>query len=511
MGTFKAVVFNTTTDLLDVVTAFSPNLVYPLTIVPVATGNSLTPGQLVNLENVSGSIQAQLANAATSLAATGFVLSPFTAGQQATVFLEGTLTQIIPGATYSNIGQLVYLSDSTPGGIRLTPPGSGLQQIVGQIVNFDGTNSTVIFHPLQVSGSGISSVGLSMPADFSVAGSPITVGGTIVVTYTTQAANTGFFGPVSGVAATPAWRNVVAADFGTGVVANTFLAGPASGPNAAGSFRTITIADLFGGTGASSTTVLYGDGTWRSVAGVSFETNGVANSAQNILNVSGVAGQIIVTNTSGGNVTIGLYVGPAILSFTNNINTVEIGTSKATVTLNWTLNSTPITTQTLTATSGPSPGSISTALRTATLTGPYAPVSPGPITWTLQTSDGINSPSATTSAYFLNQIYWGTSPNTSLTTAQILALSGTPSGGQQFATTRNLAVAYNCSAGGVYPYFCYPTSFGALTSVTVGGLPFSAYTVTTQSFTNASGYVSNYYVVRFNGVQSGNPINVVWA
>lgn len=64
-----------------------------------------------------------------------------------------------------------------------------------------------------VSGTGsVTSVALTMPAIFSVAGSPITTSGTFAVTLATQTANTVFAGPSSGGAAAPSFRALVAAD-----------------------------------------------------------------------------------------------------------------------------------------------------------------------------------------------------------------------------------------------------------------------------------------------------------
>lgn len=58
----------------------------------------------------------------------------------------------------------------------------------------------------------VTSVGLSMPAEFNVAGSPITGAGTFTVTRTTQSANQVMAGPTSGAAATPTFRALVGAD-----------------------------------------------------------------------------------------------------------------------------------------------------------------------------------------------------------------------------------------------------------------------------------------------------------
>lgn len=55
-------------------------------------------------------------------------------------------------------------------------------------------------------GGSVTSVALSVPAEFSVAGSPLTTAGTIAVSKATQARHTGWFGPTSGSAAAPAFR-----------------------------------------------------------------------------------------------------------------------------------------------------------------------------------------------------------------------------------------------------------------------------------------------------------------
>lgn len=63
------------------------------------------------------------------------------------------------------------------------------------------------------SGSGtVTSVALTVPAEFSVAGSPVTTSGTLAVSKATQSANTVYAGPTTGSAAAPTFRAVVPAD-----------------------------------------------------------------------------------------------------------------------------------------------------------------------------------------------------------------------------------------------------------------------------------------------------------
>lgn len=58
----------------------------------------------------------------------------------------------------------------------------------------------------------VTSVALSMPGEFSVAGSPVTSSGTLAVTKAHQNANQIYAGPASGSAAAPGFRALVAAD-----------------------------------------------------------------------------------------------------------------------------------------------------------------------------------------------------------------------------------------------------------------------------------------------------------
>lgn len=61
----------------------------------------------------------------------------------------------------------------------------------------------------------VTSVALSVPAEFSVIGSPITGSGTFVISEATQTANTVYAGPTTGSAAAPGFRALVAADIPT--------------------------------------------------------------------------------------------------------------------------------------------------------------------------------------------------------------------------------------------------------------------------------------------------------
>jgi hypothetical protein len=160
------------------------------------------------------------------------------------------------------------------------------------IVVFDPLSRipTTIFADQQVvsqGGGSVTSVALTVPVEFAIAGSPITGAGTLAITKATQNANLVYAGPASGGAALPTFRVLAAADFpaGTGTVtsitlavvagalftasitgtnpittsgtatlnlnlanqsANKILAGPASGAPGPVTARSAAAADIFG-------------------------------------------------------------------------------------------------------------------------------------------------------------------------------------------------------------------------------------------------------------------------
>lgn len=129
---------------------------------------------------------------------------------------------------------LATLYTDSGGGTQLANPvitdglGNGFfyaQPGLYTIVYFDpqGRIPTTVFPDQTVASPGagsVISVALTMPAEFSVAGSPVTTTGTLAVTKANQNANLVYAGPSSGVAAAPGFRTLVSADLpgGTGTV-----------------------------------------------------------------------------------------------------------------------------------------------------------------------------------------------------------------------------------------------------------------------------------------------------
>ena len=106
---------------------------------------------------------------------------------------------------------------------------------------------------ITLSALGVTSVGLTAPTEFNVAGSPVTSSGTIALTWNTETANFVFAGPTSGGAATPGFRALVAADIpalpyvtGTGLTAGQLIIGAGS--------SAITVGNLSGDVTTSGST-----------------------------------------------------------------------------------------------------------------------------------------------------------------------------------------------------------------------------------------------------------------
>lgn len=200
------------------------------------------------------------------------------------VTTSGTITINIPTASASARGLLSSTDWSTFNGKQAALNGTGFVRMAGttvsyitgtasQFVKADGTLDSTAY---TTNTGTVTSVALSLPAIFTVSGSPVTTSGTLTATLANQTANTVFAGPTTGVAAAPTFRSLVAADIpslayvtsvalslpsiftvsGSPVTssgtltatlasqtANTFFAAP-NGTAGAPSFRTIVAADI---------------------------------------------------------------------------------------------------------------------------------------------------------------------------------------------------------------------------------------------------------------------------
>jgi hypothetical protein len=134
----------------------------------------------------------------------------------------------------------------------------------------------------------------------------------------------------------------------------------------------------------------------------------------------------------------------------------------------------------------------------------------GSITKTSATShvfrvEGTDTQSSTfSSTYTVNwrhKRWWGTDPNASFVSANILGLDNS-----EFSTSR--AKSFTIDGNGEYIYYAYPAAWGTAT-FTVNGFLNTAWTLTVINHTNSSGHVESYNVYRTNTIQNGTGIQIV--
>lgn len=192
-------------------------------------------------------------------------------------------------------------------------------------------------------------------------------------------------------------------------------------------------------------------------------------------------------------------------TLTNSVNDVEIGSTVSGVTLGWTIAPTDATYAVRTLVGASQSNSITNNSSTLARTGLALTSN---TTWTLTVGDGLGiTNTATTSINFLNYMIWGRSANSTLSNAAIQTLHTNGGGSSRaFATSRSRL--FTMDGGGQFIFIAYPAGFGSA-SFTVGGLPNTAFTLTTNSYTNASGYVTNYLIYRTDTIQNGTGINFV--
>jgi hypothetical protein len=183
-----------------------------------------------------------------------------------------------------------------------------------------------------------------------------------------------------------------------------------------------------------------------------------------------------------------LYVAPSISSFTNNVVTVEKGSTVSSTTLSWALNKT-MTTASIDQSIGSVLGLTQYVYGTSYTTDR---------SFTLTVGDGTNTATSTTSVYFRNRRHWGTSASSTLSSAAILSLAA-----NELSTSRTKSWSQN--GNGQYIYYAYPALFGTA-SFTTNGLPNTDWTLSVVSHTNASGHTEDYNVYRTNSIQNGTNI-----
>ena len=303
--------------------------------------NTLGTGAGISVTNGAGTIVVANTGVLSNLAGTGLSVSGATgnvsSGNTGVLSWSGGTTGLTPSTATTGAvtlaGTLVIANGGTNS--TSTPTAGAVPYGTGTAYAFTvaGTSGQV----LTSAGAGVptwttpttgtvTSVGLAMPVQFTVTNSPVTSSGTLTAAFTTQAVNSIFAGPSSGVAAVPTFRALTTADIPalsyvtsvalalpsimtvsgspvttsgtlTGALTtqavNSIFAGPSSGAAAAPTFRALTTADI--------PALAYGTGTVTSVSVVS--ANGLAGTVATATTTPAITLSTSITGILKGNGT----------------------------------------------------------------------------------------------------------------------------------------------------------------------------------------------------------------
>jgi hypothetical protein len=231
--------------------------------VKIGGSSPLIAGELVNLYETSGTLYAQPAYAATGAGqflAQGFVTEAGSVGATVPLYYTGVSNYIDTLSEFSSgdVGAVVYLSSVLPGAITKTPPFSvaTITEIAwaSNVITVTANNSLGV-------GTYVHFTGLSLTAAAAVLnGNYYPVASSTSTTFTIHTAISGIqtTTPETGSASQP-----VVLDQAVGYVVAVVGSTVTVLFNFAFPSHSIMISDLFGGINASSSTVLFGDGTWR--------------------------------------------------------------------------------------------------------------------------------------------------------------------------------------------------------------------------------------------------------
>jgi hypothetical protein len=199
------------------------------------TTSALTWGYLGGVLNVAGT-PTQIANGTVALTGSN------------TNYVEATTAGVVSANTSAFTGGRLPLYTVVCGASSVTSYTDHRSSATGAGITTGGAGT-------------VTSVAMSVPAEFSVAGSPVTTTGTLAVTKATQTANTVWAGPTSGGAAAPAFRALVAADIpAQPILVNLFYPGVPTASALLGIFAapasitTITFAAAISGSAGKALT-----------------------------------------------------------------------------------------------------------------------------------------------------------------------------------------------------------------------------------------------------------------
>ncbi len=185
----------------------------------------------------------------------------------------------------------------------------------------------------------------------------------------------------------------------------------------------------------------------------------------------------------------------------------ELTTSNPSTTLNWSYSKNTLTANIVSAVINP--GSFNKFSSSTSASGTQNVTTTANTNTTynfLVTSADGSTTNPTTIVTFLPRFYYGRSASATPNSTIVLAFAG---GSNPLSASKAQTFTVTAS-GSNYVYLSYPSSQGALSSIKVGGFEsIGAFTQTTISITNASGYTQNYYVYTSNNTFSATTPSIV--
>jgi hypothetical protein len=206
-------------------------------VVPIDQSNG--DGTYTTRRTTTGAIAAQATTGVTEVSVanangfTGNVSDPTTTP---IITIESTVTGIVKANGSAQSAAVEGVDYYAPGGTKVAIADGGTGQGTandalnallpdqtghsGSVLRTDGSTTSWF----EATGTGtVTSVGLALPAELTVTGSPVTTTGTLTGAWADQSANIVLAGPATGIATTPGFRALVAADLPTsGVTAATY-------------------------------------------------------------------------------------------------------------------------------------------------------------------------------------------------------------------------------------------------------------------------------------------------
>lgn len=251
-----------------------------------------------------------------------------------------TLIGVDPIIAY-NFVLIDMFAGATSGVTSLNGLAGAVTLAAGSNITITPTGNTLTI--ASTAAGAVTSVGLTMPAIFSVANSPITSSGTLAVTLATETANTVWAGPTTGAAAAPTFRALVSADLpaGVGTVTSVTFTGdgtvlsstPSSAVTTTGTL-TAALANAAGGTlfGRNATTTgapAYTTAPVLGIPGTSTGTIALASSTASgkfIITAPASASTPTLTLPTTSNVLAGQFAGDGVIYSASLVTASAAGT-----------------------------------------------------------------------------------------------------------------------------------------------------------------------------------------